>query len=116
MWQLLGLYLAFAVLSLTGALSPGPLTTMAITEGARVGRWAGIRLALGHGLIEIPLVFAIATGIPVIIFAWLIAYAVSGIGKFYNNLKTFETWFRRIIAILFIGVGVYYLLRWLLQV
>lgn len=62
-WRLFALYAAFAVLSLTGALSPGPLTTLAITEGARAGRWSGARLALGHGLVEIPLVFAIAYGL-----------------------------------------------------
>lgn len=56
----------------------------------------------------LPIIFAIATGIPVIIFAWLIAFTVSGVGKFYNRLKTFEYWFRRIVALLFIGVGSYY--------
>ena len=55
----------------------------------------------------LPVVFAIATAIPVIIFAWLLAYTVSGVGKLYNNLKTFEFWFRRIVAIAFIGVGIY---------
>jgi threonine/homoserine/homoserine lactone efflux protein len=75
MWQLLPIYLAFMVLSLTGALSPGPLSTMAITEGARSGRWAGLRLALGHGLVEIPLVFAIAYGLG----AWLSQPPVRGL-------------------------------------
>ena len=56
----------------------------------------------------LPLVFAIATGIPVIIFAWLLAYTVSGVGKLYNRIKTFEIWFRRIVAVLFIGIGIYY--------
>lgn len=63
MLELLALYLGFALLSLTGALAPGPLMTLAISEGARAGRWAGVRLAVGHGLIEIPLVFAIAYGL-----------------------------------------------------
>jgi sulfite exporter TauE/SafE len=57
----------------------------------------------------LPVIFAIATGIPVIIFASLLAYTVSGVGKLYNRLKTFEIWFRRIIAIVFIGIGVYYI-------
>lgn len=55
----------------------------------------------------LPIVFAIATGIPVIIFAWLIAYTVSGVGKLYNNIKLFEIWFRRVISVLFIITGVY---------
>jgi threonine/homoserine/homoserine lactone efflux protein len=48
------------------------------------------------------------TGIPVIIFAWLLAYTVSGVGTLYNRLKVFEIWFRRVIALLFIGVGIYF--------
>jgi len=53
---------AFAI-SLTGAMSPGPLTTLAITEGARRGRWAGGWLSAGHGLIEGSLVVAIGLGL-----------------------------------------------------
>ena len=56
----------------------------------------------------LPIVFAIATGIPVILFAWLLAYTVSGVGKLYNRIKSFELWFRRIVAVVFIGFGVYY--------
>ncbi|MCF8379297.1 MAG: hypothetical protein K9H49_06955 [Bacteroidales bacterium] len=48
---------------------------------------------------------SIATGVPVILFAWLIAYIVSGAGSHYIKIKSFEYWFRRIIAALFIGVG-----------
>ena len=46
------LLVTFFLISLTGALSPGPLTTMAIVEGSRRGKWSGIRLAAGHGLVE----------------------------------------------------------------
>lgn len=49
MVQLLG---AFFIISLSGALSPGPLTTMAIVEGSRQGKWSGWWLAVGHGLVE----------------------------------------------------------------
>ena len=47
----------------------------------------------------LPVVFAIATGIPVIIFAWLIAYTISGVGTLYNRIKAFEIWFRRGIIV-----------------
>ena len=57
MVQLLG---TFFVISLTGALSPGPLTTVAIVEGSRRGKWSGIRIAIGHGLVEIVYAAAIA--------------------------------------------------------
>src|SRR3990172_8924176 len=51
------------VVSLSGALSPGPLTTMAVREGARTGFWAGPALALGHGLIELVLVIGLELGL-----------------------------------------------------
>ncbi len=61
--DLLATIVAFWVISLSGALSPGPLTAMAISEGARTGFWSGPKLALGHGLIEALLVVAIAYGL-----------------------------------------------------
>jgi len=56
----------------------------------------------------LPLVFAIATGLPVIIVAYLLAFSISSLGGFYNKIKVFEKWFRRIIAVVFIIVGFYY--------
>ena len=56
----------------------------------------------------LPVLFAIATGLPVIVFAWLLAYAVGNVGKLYNQIKTFELWFRRVVSVIFIGVGIYY--------
>lgn len=58
----------------------------------------------------LPVVFAISTGIPVIIFAWVIAYTVSGVGTLYKKIKAFEFWFRKIVAFLFIGIGIYYII------
>ncbi len=64
-----------------------------------------------EGGLYLPLLFAIATGIPVIIFAWLLAYAVGNVGNMYSRIKTFEIWFRRVVAILFIVVGVYFVVE-----
>lgn len=68
-----------------------------------------ISIASASGL-YLPAVFAVATGLPVIIFAWLLAYAVGNVGKLYNQIKTFELWFRRVVAVVFIGVGIYYII------
>lgn len=67
-----------------------------------------ITVASASGL-YLPVLFAIATGLPVILFAWLLAYAVGNVSKMYNQIKTFELWFRRIVSVLFIGVGIYYI-------
>jgi cytochrome c-type biogenesis protein len=58
----------------------------------------------------LPGIFAIATGLPVIFFAWLLAYAVGNVGKLYSQIKTFELWFRRVVSIIFIVVGIYYVI------
>lgn len=92
---ILGVIFALAFCPYSGVLYFGMLIPMT------VGSASGLYL---------PVVFAIATGIPVIIFAWLIAYTVSSVGKVYNSLKIFEIWFRRVISVLFIGVGIYYVI------
>ncbi|MGQ9620921.1 MAG: aromatic aminobenezylarsenical efflux permease ArsG family transporter [Bacteroidales bacterium] len=93
---LLGLVFALAFCPYSGVLYFGVLIPMTVANAS------GLYL---------PLVFAIATGIPVIIIAWVIAYTVSEVGNVYNKMKTFELWFRRIIAVLFIVVGIYYIIR-----
>ena len=70
-------------------------------------------VASAQGL-YLPLVFAIATGLPVILFAWMIAYAVGSVGSIYNKIKVFELWFRRVVAVLFIGVGIYFIITTLI--
>lgn len=60
------------------------------------------------GGLYLPVLFAIATGLPVILFAWLLAFAVGNVGKLYKQIKTFELWFRRVVSVIFIGVGIYY--------
>lgn len=68
-----------------------------------------ITIATPSGLL-LPPVFAIATGLPVIIIAYLLAYSVGNIGKFYNNMTVFQKWFKRVIAIIFIVIGIYYII------
>ena len=90
---LLGIVFALAFCPYSGVLYFGMLIPMTISSAS------GLYL---------PLVFALATGIPVIIFAWLIAFGVGSIGNLYNKMKAFEIWFRRVVAVIFIGVGIYY--------
>ncbi len=93
-WEvlLLGIVFALAFCPYSGVLYFGMLIPMTISSV--------------RGLF-LPVSFAIATGIPVIIFAWLIAFSVGSIGNLYNKIKVFETWFRRLIAVVFIGIGIY---------
>lgn len=90
---LLGIIFALAFCPYSGVLYFGILIPMTVSSAS--------------GLI-LPPVFALATGLPVIIFAYLIAFTLSGVGNIYNKIKVFEKWFRKIIAIIFILVGLYY--------
>jgi len=93
---LLGILFALAFCPYSGILYFGMLIPLTVASAS------GLYL---------PVVFAFATCIPVIIFAWILAYTVSGIGAFYHKVKAFEYWFRRIIAALFVMVGIYYIFR-----
>lgn len=90
---LLGIVFALAFCPYSGVLYFGMLIPMTISSAS--------------GLF-LPFIFAIATGLPVIIIAYLLAFSISSVGGFYNKVKIFEKWFRRVVAILFILVGFYY--------
>ncbi|TFH28442.1 MAG: sulfite exporter TauE/SafE family protein [Bacteroidia bacterium] len=68
-----------------------------------------IPLTISTSGLHLPVVFAVATGIPVILFAWLIAFSLTGVGNLYKRIKSFEYWFRKVVAVLFIGIGIYYI-------
>jgi cytochrome c biogenesis protein CcdA len=90
---LLGIVFALAFCPYSGVLYFGMLIPMTVSSTS--------------GLF-LPIIFAIATGLPVIIVAYLLAFSISSVGGFYNNIKIFEKWFRRVVAIAFILVGLYY--------
>ena len=49
------------VISLSGVMAPGPVTAAAIGMGAR-SRYAGLLIAVGHGIVEFPLMILIVLG------------------------------------------------------
>lgn len=56
----------------------------------------------------LPAVFAIATAIPVLIVAWILAFSVQQMSNFYGRIKTVQKWLNVIVGILFIVIGIYY--------
>jgi cytochrome c-type biogenesis protein len=91
---LLGMVFAMAFCPYSGVLYFAMLIPMTIASA---------------GGLYLPVVFALATGLPVILFAWLLAYAIGNVGKLYDRIKVFELWFRRVVAVLFILIGIYYI-------
>ena len=51
------------VLALSGALMPGPLLTVTVSESSRRGGSAGPLMIFGHGLLELALVIALISGL-----------------------------------------------------
>ena len=96
---LLGIVFALAFCPYSGVLYFGMLIPITITSAS------GLYL---------PLIFAIGTGLPVIIFAWFIAYTVGGVGVVYNKIKVFEIWFRRVVSVIFIVAGLYFIMIYFL--
>ena len=97
---LMGIVFALAFCPYSGVIYFGMLIPITITSAS--------------GLL-LPLVFALATGLPVVIFAYLIAYTLSGVGKLYKSMKTFEFWFRKVAAVVFIAFGLYYIFIFFIQ-
>ncbi len=61
--ELLGLFVTAFLVGFSGAVMPGPLLTVTVGESVRRGFWAGPLLSLGHALLELALVAALAMGL-----------------------------------------------------
>ena len=65
-------------------------------------------LAIKHqSMVVIPSVYGIGTAIPVLAFAFLIAFSANIIGRVFNALTVFEKWARNATGIVFILAGLY---------
>lgn len=65
-------------------------------------------LSSQSGLLLAPF-FALGTGIPVLIFSYFVAFSFSKLSRIFNKLSQVEKVIRKIVAIIFILVGIYYL-------
>lgn len=91
---LLGVVFALAFCPFSAVLFFGMLIPLAVKTG--------------DGIL-IPAVFAFATGLPVIIFSFVLVKSVSRLGQVMKKVQTFEYWMRKVTAIVFIVVGLYYI-------
>ncbi len=63
----------------------------------------------------LPVVYSITTGLPVALIAFVLAFSISGIGAFYNKVRKFQIWFNRMVAVIFILTGIYFIYLFVLQ-
>ncbi len=61
----------------------------------------------------LPAVFALATGLPVLVFGVLLSFGVSRVSGWVNTITRSERYIRIVISLVFIGVGIYYIYLWL---
>ena len=58
--------------------------------------------------VMLPVMYGIGTSLPVVIFAFLIAFGSAYVGKAFNRLTQIEIWIRRLAGTSFILAGIYY--------
>ncbi len=51
------------VISASGVMAPGPLFAAAVSYGLREGKRAGFKMAIGHTIVELPLVILLGIGV-----------------------------------------------------
>jgi threonine/homoserine/homoserine lactone efflux protein len=77
------LFLSEAMLiSLSGVLAPGPITAVAVSKGSR-SPLAGTQVAIGHGLVEIPLMVAVYWGVGSTLNSVLVRTAIGTTGGLF---------------------------------
>ena len=64
------------------------------------------------GGFTLPAVFAIGTGLPVILFAILLSAGVTRVAAWLDKVTAAERVVRKLVALLFIGVGIYFVVLW----
>ena len=62
MIQIIEFAILVIIISASGVMSPGPLFAANITYGLREGVKSGIKIAIGHSIVELPLVILLGIG------------------------------------------------------
>jgi cytochrome c-type biogenesis protein len=93
---LLGIIFALTFCPLSGALFFGSLIPLAID---------------GKSAVWMPALYGVGTALPVVAFSMVIAFSIKSLGALFQRLTQIEKWVRRITAVVFIGAGLYLLLK-----
>jgi len=93
---LLGIIFALTFCPLSGALFFGSLIPLAVD---------------GKSALLMPSLYGLGTALPVIACSLVIAFSMKSLGMFFQKLTQIEKWVRRITAVVFIGAGLYLLLK-----
>jgi cytochrome c biogenesis protein CcdA len=97
----LGIIFALSLCPVSAALFFGSLIPLSVKHGSAV---------------VYPLLFGVGTGLPVIVFAMMIALGAKSIGTLFRQLTRVELWARRITGAIFVAVGIYFVLVYIFEV
>ncbi len=95
---LLGFVFALAFCPVSAALFFGSLLPLAVRH---------------ESTLLMPALYGVGTALPVVAFAVILAFAANRLSRAFNALSVIERWMRRLTAAVFIGVGGYYILAFL---
>jgi cytochrome c biogenesis protein CcdA len=98
---LLGILFALSFCPISAALFFGSLIPVAVKSDS------GILL---------PALYGIGTGLPVVLFAVVIAFGIGSIGKMFDRINEVGHSARRVTGVVFIGVGIYFSLAYIFRV
>jgi len=95
---LLGILFALAFCPYSAILYFGVLIPLALKSAGGVG---------------LPTVFAIGTGLPVLIFGLALSFGVSRVSSWFNAITRAQNIIRIVTSLILIGIGVYYVVQWI---
>ena len=91
----LGILFALSFCPISAALFFGSLIPLSVKNNSRV---------------LFPAMYGIGTGLPVLLVAILLAAGIKNIGSIFKKITLFEYWMRKTTGVIFILVGIYYVL------
>lgn len=95
---MLGILFALAFCPVTAAIFFGSLIPLSLKAESSIG---------------LPLIFGLGTGLPVLFFAFLVTWGSSYLNKVYQGIAKMEYYAKKITGIIFILVGIYYVLSYI---
>jgi len=104
-----------ADMGMMGALPLGIVLALAFCPYSAV-LFFGVLIPLAFktkGGVGLPALFALGTGLPVLLFGTLLSLGVAGAAKWINAISRAERYIRIAMAVLFIVIGLFYIGLWL---
>lgn len=77
-----------------------------VSAGIFFGSLIPLSIKYNSGIV-LPLIYGLGTALPVIVFAFVIAFSTGSVAKVYNSINKFQYWAQRITGVIFILAGVY---------